>query len=162
VTGQTSREDELGDGKWTEPARSLDDVRRQMDAIPVREMDLAGGGPPWAVLAVLAVVAMVGIAWFMFRPPERTTVAPTGRGLPAATEASVTAPQVQVVTVPPRGRVLLDGRTYGRAPTVVPVPSDSGGHELCVEFDDPSARTCRTLTGAALALEDPYVVDTTK
>ncbi|MGB0639802.1 MAG: hypothetical protein ACPGTU_10745, partial [Myxococcota bacterium] len=55
---------------------------------------------------------------------------------------------------PPSARVFFQGVDYGMAPTAVPVPSDNGEHELCLEYE--GTRTCRQLTGEALAFRDPY------
>ena len=66
VTGDASREDELGSGKWEEDARPLDELRKEMGATPVRpmeEIDPSRGN--WAMLAV-AIAALVGLValWF--------------------------------------------------------------------------------------------------
>jgi hypothetical protein len=66
VTGDASREEELGSGKWEEEARPLDELRKEMGATPVRpmeEIDPSRGN--WAMLAV-AIAALVGLValWF--------------------------------------------------------------------------------------------------
>ncbi len=70
VTGREDRADELGSGKWQEEARSLDDVRKVMDASPVREMeslDGAGGGAAWPALAAAAfIVFVLVLGWVLF------------------------------------------------------------------------------------------------
>jgi len=70
------------------------------------------------------------------------------------TEAVPDIPKVTVDTVPAGAHVFLEGVDYGEAPTAVPVPTDGITHELCVELK--GERTCRSLTGEALAFEDPY------
>lgn len=70
VTGSSSREDELGSGKWQEDARSLDDVRKIMDTSPVREMEAIDDSPArgaWPALAAAAfIVFMLVLAWVVF------------------------------------------------------------------------------------------------
>lgn len=70
VTGDDSRADELGSGKWQEDARSLDDVRKVMDDAPVREMeaiDDSGGGAAWPALAAAAlIVFLLVLGWVLF------------------------------------------------------------------------------------------------
>ena len=63
-------------------------------------------------------------------------------------------PRVTVDTQPAGARVYLEGVDYGLAPTAVPVPTNDQAHELCVIYK--GTRTCRSLTGEALAFEDPY------
>ncbi len=67
VTGDVSREDELGSGKWEEEARPLDELRREMGATPVREMesiDPSRGSWPMLVVALVALVGLV-VLWFV-------------------------------------------------------------------------------------------------
>ncbi|MCK6502137.1 hypothetical protein L6R53_01810 [Myxococcota bacterium] len=120
-----------------------------------------GRGPGlWIALAVVAVLVLALLGWRVLAGGEPAAA-------PAPAEASASAPGAQVVqarpegptvtviTRPPGGRIFLDGADLGPAPAVVPVPTDAAPHELCVVDGD--RRTCRQLTGAALALTDPYL-----
>jgi hypothetical protein len=67
VTGDASRDDELGSGKWEEEARPLDELRKQMGATPVRpmeEIDPSRGNWPMLVVAVGALVGLI-VLWFL-------------------------------------------------------------------------------------------------
>lgn len=73
VTGDASREDELGSGKWEEEARPLSELRREMGQEPVREMEhidpSRGSGAMLAVFfaALVALILLYGIyegGWF--------------------------------------------------------------------------------------------------
>jgi len=66
VTGDASREEELGSGKWEEDARPLDELRKEMGATPVRPMediDPSRGNWPMLVVALVALAALVAL-WF--------------------------------------------------------------------------------------------------
>ena len=72
VTGDASREDELGSGKWEEEARPLSEFRREMSQEPVREMediDPSRGSKPMLYVAVAALIALI-VMWYFTRPPE--------------------------------------------------------------------------------------------
>lgn len=64
VTFDESREAELGDGKWTEAARSLDEVREALPDTPVRELDL-GHEPtfPWGWIAIGTIAVLAALGW---------------------------------------------------------------------------------------------------
>jgi cytochrome c-type biogenesis protein CcmH/NrfG len=67
VTGDASRERELGAGKWQESARSLDEVRRQMDAEPVREMEpIEASAGSWPMLAMGAVLLLLLVGLYLW------------------------------------------------------------------------------------------------
>lgn len=166
VTGDGSREDELGAGKWSDDesagARNLEELRAGMSAAPVRDMDLKDSGPPWLLIAgAVSAVGLVVLAVLAFSgPSEGEAPAPAdadASGERAPVEALPTVATVTVDTRPTGAEVFLDDRTYGPAPTPVPVPTDDVPHQLCVELA--GSRHCRTLTGAALAMEDPYRFD---
>jgi len=84
--------------------------------------------------------------------------APAGGAPAGGAPVPPSGPSVTVDTRPARGQVLLDGVDQGLAPTAVAVPTDGAVHELCVVHAE--KRTCRQLTGSALAASDPYVFDT--
>ena len=162
VTGEESREGELGSGKWTEPARSLEEVRASLSDEPVRALELGkGGGPSWRLLvvglAVGAVLVFLGSGMLTGdTPKDPGTRTVGGQAAPVSLEATPDGGlQVTVLTEPKGARVSLDGHSYGRSPVAVPVPSDTASHELCAELG--SRKACRSLTGQALAMEDPYV-----
>ena len=153
VTNTSEREEELGLGKWTDVARPLKDFQAAMDSAPVRELEIDEAGIPWMhVLLPAILLAMIG--WYFLGPqPESTakTAVPASPTVPPATPG---IPTVTVDTVPSGARVFLEGVDYGLAPTAVPVPTAARAHELCVELN--RERTCRNLTGEALAFRDPY------
>ena len=159
VTGREEREVELGAGKWTEPARSLDEVRKQLPDSPVRELSLQTSGSSrtrYVGVALLFGAIVVGGLWLL-RPPGTPDApgVPLGAGGPRATEAAPGGPTVTVSTEPAGARLTLDGKRLGRAPVAVAVPTDDAHHELCAEFG--KKRSCRSLTGTALSLQDPYI-----
>jgi hypothetical protein len=163
VTGNTGREAELGQGKWTEAARPLSELKAQLSDAPVRAMEIAEAGPPWVpIIAALAFLVVLA-AWFAFRSdPEPETAALVVDTLPGASAnvgVAVASPDKPVVTVIvdlPGAVVLLDGVSYGPTPATVPVPLDADSHELCADLGDPSTRRCRKVDGATLAASDPY------
>jgi hypothetical protein len=175
VTGDASREAELGAGKWNtaDDARSLDELRKQMDTAPVREMDIEPAGPRWELLGVVAVVVLLLVAWWVFQPfssdeatppPPESAAAQATEPAPAAAPAPAPAPaaspvsaKVTVTTTPPGARIRLDDRSYGRSPATVPVPRDDRVHQLCAEPEG-GEPTCRDVTGAGLAAQDPYEI----
>jgi len=159
VTGDPSRGRELGNAKWQQQARSLDEMSRELPTGPARDMDLSeasGGRSPWLLVLAGAIGVLVVFAgWRMSRPtpaPEAAPVVPTA---PGVAESAPQHPTVTVTTDPLGARLFLDEADLGVAPAVVAVPLDDREHQLCVERE--GMRTCRQLTGAALASSDPYV-----
>ena len=169
VTGDSSREAELGGGKWktAEDPRSLDEMRKTMDSAPVREMDVEPAGPRWELLGVVAIVVLLLVAWWVFQPFSDDAPTPPPPGAEAARADAPAAPptrssspaaaKVTVTTTPPGARVRLDDRSYGRSPATVPVPQDDRVHQLCAEPAG-GEPTCRDVTGAGLAAQDPYEI----
>jgi len=94
------------------------------------------------------------IAWWFIGDDSQPVEAAPAEVVRRVTEAVPDIPKVTVDTVPVGASVFLEGVPYGKAPTAVPVPTDGIAHELCVELK--GERTCRSLTGEALAFEDPY------
>ena len=153
VTNTSEREEELGLGKWTEVSDSVRDFTLEMDSAPVRELEIEEAGLPWVRLIIaLGVLMMVG--WYLFGDSAEGEVSQAADQNPRTTTAQPDIPRVTVDTQPPGARVYLEGVDYGLAPTAVPVPTDDQAHELCVIYK--GTRTCRSLTGEALAFEDPY------
>ena len=153
VTNTSEREEELGLGKWTDVARPLKDFQAAMDSAPVRELEIDEAGIPWMhVLLTAILLGMIG--WYFLGPQPESTTKTAVTSSPTVTTATPGIPTVTVDTVPSGARVFLEGVDYGPAPTAVPVPTDARAHELCVELN--SERTCRNLTGEALAFRDPY------
>jgi len=73
-----------------------------------------------------------------------------------ATETDLVASTVTINSEPAGVRLTLDGKRLGRTPVVVPVPADDVLVELCAEFGQ--RRNCQSLTGAALSVQESYVV----
>ena len=139
--------------KWTEVSDSVRDFTLEMDSAPVRELEIEEAGLPWMRLIIaLGVLVMVG--WYFFGDSAEGEVSQAADQNPRTTTAQPDIPRVTVDTQPPGARVYLEGVDYGLAPTAVPVPTDNQAHELCVIYK--GTRTCRSLTGEALAFEDPY------
>ncbi len=70
VTGDDSRDRELGTGKWEESARPLDELRREMGASPVRPMEDIGpsrGSWPMVIVALAILVGLVALWFFNLR-----------------------------------------------------------------------------------------------
>jgi hypothetical protein len=124
-----------------------------MDSAPVRELEVEEAGLPWGRLFMLSCLAALIGWWFFGGSADGDVADATTRG-PRVTLAQPDMPMVTVDSVPAGANVFLEGVGYGRAPTAVPVPTDAKAHELCVEYD--GARTCRHLTGEAMAFQDPY------
>jgi len=124
-----------------------------MDSAPVRELEIEEAGLPWMRLVMFAgFLALVGW-WFFGGSADGEKRIPVEETLKVAT-VTPDIPRVTVDTTPAGARVFLEGVDYGLAPTAVPVPTDSKSHELCVEYK--GQRSCRSLTGEALAFQDPY------
>ncbi len=164
ISERHEREQELGAGKWTEPARSLEEVAASMPSDPIREMRVRPSGIPYKLLLIAAILAAV-LAWLVLRDgsgdPEPTPLGPSQSAqkaigtTPAAESAAASdAPVVTVWTDLDGARIELDGRDQGPAPTRVPVPLDTELHELCLVLGE--MRRCQELTGEQLAARDPY------
>ena len=166
VTNDTSREAELGAGKWTETgARSFEELAKSLPNTPIRELTIEGGGPPWGRILFVAALVFLAVAWWSSRPPEPVhNPAPAAsqrppQTLPTRVKAAAAGAQVTVTTEPPGALLTLDDQTVGRAPIGVPVPDDAEPHQLCAVKDTLNA--CRTLTAEQLLAEDPYLLDLT-
>ncbi len=154
VTNTSAREEELGLGKWTEVKGSARDFTLEMDSAPVRELEIEEAGLPWLRI-LIGLVALGGIGLMVMGDQAPDTVPEvTTRASKTVTTVEPDIPRVTVDTQPPGGRVFLEGVDYGLAPTAVPVPTDAEAHQLCVVLKD--VKTCRNLTGEALAFRDPY------
>ena len=173
----SSRELELGAGKWSEAAdaRSLDELRQQMDSAPVRELQVEPAGPRWELLGIVAIVLLLLVAWWVFQPfsatestppPPESVTARAGRAAPEQPPAPAPAPApqstreaasatVQVTTTPSGARIRLDDRSYGLSPATVPIPRDGQSHRLCAEAAD-AEPVCRDVTGATLSARDTF------
>ncbi|MEC8423518.1 MAG: PEGA domain-containing protein, partial [Myxococcota bacterium] len=151
-------------------SRSLDELRKQMDSAPVREMDIEPAGPRWELLGVVAIVMLLLVAWWVFQPFSADTPTPPPPGTeaarfsapardrvaePAPSAVPTIAGKVTVNTTPAGARIRLDDRSYGRSPATVPVPRDDRVHQLCAEPED-GAPVCRDVTGRTLGAKDPY------
>jgi len=171
VTGDASREHELGAGKWNtaEAPRTLDEMRKHMDSTPVRELDVEPAGPRWELLGVVAIVLLLLVAWWVFQPfAADTPTPPPASAESARVESPAPAPvrsaspvaakvTVTVTTSPPGARIRLDDRSYGSSPATVPIPQDDRVHKLCA-MPDSGEDACRDVTGAGLAAQDPYEI----
>jgi len=166
VSGDTSREAELGAGKWTETGgRSFEELAKSLPDTPVREMSIEGAGLPWGRILFLAALVFLAIAWWTTRAPAPiegpaplSSQAPP-KALPTRVQAADEGAQVTVTSEPAGALISLDDQSLGRAPASVPVPSDSEPHQLCAVKD--ALNACRTLTAEELLAEDPYHLDLT-
>ncbi|MBN1336017.1 MAG: hypothetical protein JXB39_08665, partial [Deltaproteobacteria bacterium] len=168
VTSGSDRDRELGPGKWTEPARSLDEVRAALDAVPIPRADPPPPAPrrPLLLAAAALVVAMLGgLGWWIdrvHRHPAGTVVPVSAPLVPqenAWVDASPAASDAPIATVRAEmaGAVIrLDGRAFGPSPARVLVPLDPGRHELCAEAGE--RRVCRSVTGEELASHEPFLL----
>jgi hypothetical protein len=153
VTNTSAREEELGMGKWTDVGPAAKDWQAEMDSAPVRELEIEEAGLPWMqLLFVGSLLAIVG--WWFLGSDAEGEVVRTQSHQRVITKVTPDIPKVTVDTIPSGARVFLEGVEYGTAPTAVPVPTDQKEHELCVEYQ--GERSCRRLTGEALAFQDPY------
>jgi hypothetical protein len=140
-------------GKWTDVGPAAKDWEAEMDSAPVRELEIEEAGLPWMqIFLVGCLLAMAGW-WFLGSTTDGEVVKSEPRKR-VITKVRPDIPKVTVDTVPPGATVFLEGVEYGVAPTAVPVPTDQKEHELCVEYQ--GERSCRRLTGEALAFQDPY------
>ena len=162
VTDRSEREQELGAGKWTEEARTLEEVRASLSSEPIRELRISSGGFPWKLILLASLLLAATAIFFLIRGEEKALQGKRG-GAPSAVEdgeqrsesqAAADAPEVTVWTDLQGAEVELDGRALGPAPVQVPVPQDTDLHELCITLGQ--SRTCRHLTGEQLAAKDPY------
>jgi hypothetical protein len=111
VTNDSARDAELGAGKWTESARPLEELARELPRSPTRSMEIpeGGGNGAWVALAVLFVVLFAG-AFFAFRGTDDAPPAPAER--------------VAFHTSPEGAEVVIDGRTVGVAPVEIALPDE--------------------------------------
>ena len=161
ITGDDSREQELGSGKWSESARSADEIRRQMQSTPVRELELEEGRGQWGMLILFAAIVGSLFAWWKFADLSlddasdsetneqsddeyRMNVAPTSSKtdqaeteLPQTSRADPSS-EVSVIlnTSPHQGAtVMIDSqRIDGVTPMRITIPSDSQMVELCISL----------------------------
>lgn len=120
VTHDSARDAELGSGKWTEPARPLEELARELPKSPTRSMETVDGGTStgtWLALAVLSFVLFAG-AFFAFRSGEEKVATPP-------------AVQATLRTQPDGAEVLVDGRTLGVSPVEVALPAAGKTIEVC-------------------------------
>jgi hypothetical protein len=70
VTGDASRDEELGSGKWEEEARPLSELRREMSQEPVREMeDIDPSKGSLASLAIaIGAFLVLCLMWYFWSP----------------------------------------------------------------------------------------------
>lgn len=139
VTANPERERELGAGKWTEAARTREELLRQLPGGLTRELALAPRPAPRARWALL-LLPLLGLGWVLLRP--------TAPADPPA-DPPTDPPTVTLTSAPPGARLSLDGAALGLAPLELPLPADGAEHQLCAELD--GARACQTLTAADLA-----------
>jgi hypothetical protein len=136
VTHDSARDAELGAGKWTESARPLEELSRDLPKSPTRtmELDAATAATPWGLLVAVGVlVGIVGIATVSYLRSHPTAVA---------------APETATLrTVPDGAEVLVDGRTLGVAPVQIVLPEKAV--EVCAVWA--GDRHCKTLGRADLA-----------
>jgi hypothetical protein len=97
---------------------------------------------------------LVLIGWWVFGGAADGEVVGQVHRAPRVTVATPDIPTVTVDSTPAGARVTLEGVDYGLAPATVPVPMDNKPHELCLDYK--GERSCRRLTGEALAFQDPY------
>ncbi len=125
----------------------------------MREIDLEPPGPNWGMLAAGAVVVMILIAWALFASMGTAETAPEAAAAPAATAAPPSRPaRVEIRVTGGTGTVTLDGRSYGAAPALVPVPTDTGPHSLCVQAEGQEP-VCRDVDAATLTAGPAYDLD---
>ena len=141
-------------GKWTDVGPAVKEWQAEMDSAPVRELEIEEAGLPWVQIFFFLVLAALVGWWFMGDTPEQEQAVGTQKVERTITKVNPDIPKVTVDTTPSGAIVYLEGVSYGAAPTAVPVPTDAKEHELCVEYK--GERSCRRLTGEALAFQDPY------
>ncbi len=123
VTGDSSREAELGQGKWLEQGRTQQELAAQMPDTPTREMDLEGERTPWLKIgALVAVPAVLALLFSLLKP-------------------AVTGPEtIRITTDPENARVVLDGQDLGQSPVAAaPLPEAGRTVQICVhkgQLDD--------------------------
>ena len=162
VTDRSEREQELGAGKWTEEARTLEEVRASLSSEPIREMRVSRGGFPWKLVLLAGLLLVATALFFLIRNEDDALRGKRGEAASAAEDgelrsessAAAHAPQVTIWTDLQGAEVELDARALGPAPVRLSVPLDAGLHELCITLGQ--SRTCRHLTAEQLAAEDPY------
>jgi hypothetical protein len=166
VTNDTSREAELGVGKWAEAGgRSFEELARSLPNTPIRELTIEGGGLPWGLILFVASLVFMGSAWWVTRDsPQADSQEPvhsqvTPQTLPTRVVASAEGAEVTVTTNPDGALITFDDQSLGRAPTRVPVPRDTAEHTLCAVKD--RLNRCRTLTAEDLLTHDPLHMDLT-
>ena len=169
ITGDDSREQELGVGKWSESARSLEEVRREMDSAPVRELELDSSRGQWGMLLLfLALIGALVAWWWIFQSgeddsspssEESTLSGPSGTRLPGETNADPTLPTVIISTAPNEGaEVKIKGKTVpGTTPVEVSLETDISQVDICVKIDE---WVCDIVPLETLLKNDKYVMPT--
>ncbi len=138
VTHDSARDAELGSGKWTEPARPLEELARELPKSPTRTMETVDGGTStgtWLALAALSFVLFAG-AFFAFRSGE-----PKVATAPPAVHATLR-------TQPDGAEVLVDGRTLGVSPVEVTLPEAGRTIDVCAVWA--GDRHCQKMSRAQL------------
>ena len=159
ITGDDSREQELGSGKWSESARSSDEIRRQMESTPVRELELEEGRGQWGMLILFLAIVGSLFAWWKFadlsmeseneptadtKEEQRLTVEQMSAqensrevDLPETSRAEPSS-EVSVIlnTSPHQGAavVINDQEIDGVTPMRVAIPSSAQMVSLCISL----------------------------
>ena len=143
VGRDAKREDELGDGKWSESGRSAKELADQLPSSPVRDMEIEGedsGGRALLIGLVVAALLLAGLLWVLMGPKG---------GAP-----------ITLQTHPAGLRVSVDGEDLGKAPAQYALPEGQGEHRVCAYVGE--EQRCQTQSRAQLRASNPAMVDFSK
>jgi hypothetical protein len=165
VTGNPDRDAELGSGKWTEPARSREELAAAMGGLGgPRELDLGEAGLPWGRILMAATVLLVAGGYWLSsyeKAPVESTRADTTAAqkqphvaIESSRAAGSDLPTVTITTNVTAARVYLDDEYHGPAPATLSIPVDQALHKLCIRTGD--FEHCDQLTSEQLAMNPVF------
>ena len=151
VKANPEREKELGAGKWTEPARTREELAREMPSTPSRELSVEEAparsvGGALALLFVGAVGVVLFLGWRLLSPEDS-----------ALSRVFGAPPTVTITTDPAGARVLFDGVDLGVSPAKLVIPDDREAHDLCAYKGD--LKSCQELNADALRASEVFHVE---
>ena len=93
VTENTSRESELGTGKWDAQGRDMQSLVAAMPSTEVRDIEIIEQGRGWAIVAVALVLSVLGgLVWMAISPlqEEESTLVKVKKEIPTGSTHSRT------------------------------------------------------------------------
>ncbi|MBM74044.1 MAG: hypothetical protein CMK59_01480 [Proteobacteria bacterium] len=139
VTEDTSREAELGTGKWDAQGRDMQSLVAAMPTSEVRDIEIIEQGRGWAAFAVVFILVVIsGMVWFGLdsSTSDKPSLVEQSQERPKVQTVVPKKRMVQILTDPEGGTVIMNGMEYGEAPTSIGYPDfkKQALQRLCVRW----------------------------